>query len=180
MTNQKRMWILITALTCTNTSALADWCSNNSDDLDYVQSWYNDYYTAFENNEVTYNEFKLSGMDDPTCTSWDVYDSDGNPRYNAHCTDWDDESLAGDACAKKFVVNSSDYNSCWRVLTGRDECEGGSGGGAGSGESCGIYVAMNGDYYEQSADTCYVPSTEYFFTSQGHKYHFKSNCWWSS
>ena len=177
MKNRPIYLFLGTALGLYATPALADWCSNNSDELDYVQSWYNDFYASFQNDEITYDEFKRNGMSASTCTAWDSDDSDGNPRYNAHCMDWDSESLAGDACMQKFVANSSDYNSCWRVLTGRDECDG---GGAGSGESCGAYRALNGEYYAESADTCYVPSTKYFFTSQGHKYHFKSNCWWSS
>lgn len=180
------MWMLIAALTCTNTSARADWCSDNSNELELAQVWYDDYYAGFQSKTLTGNEYKQAGMTDPpVCSNWDYYDSDGYPGYNAICEEWDSDTLAIHACGQQFEVNSDDHNTCWRLLTDRSSCdteEGGSGGGggAGSGESCGVYTAMNGAKYYDSADTCYVPSTEYFYTTQGHKYHFKYNCAWSS
>ncbi len=90
--------------------------------------------------------------------------------YVVDCNENGDTYAAVANCGKYASASTACQNTICGYSDGGDE--GGSG--------CGVYTAMNGEYYEQSADTCYVPSTEYFFTSQGHKYHFKSNCWWSS
>ena len=164
MKNRPIYLFLGTALGVYATPALADWCSNNSDDLDYVQSWYNDYYAAFENKEITYNEFKINEFSDFTCLSWDAHDSDENPRYDAHCTEWDADALATDACAQKFTINSTDHNRCWSILTDRDSCDSGGDDEGGSGtEGC------PKDYYMSDEGLCnHCPPYEY--TDNGANY----------
>lgn len=172
MTNSKRLWILIAGLTYPGASAFAaDLTRDQCTMLERMYSCINAQYSNLTADELADGWRAVCDM----CLGTQY-----GTAYLDQCKEDRDSLTLVANCKLGGSYGSLSWCKNKLCPTSGGGDEGGSGGGAGSGESCGAYKTMNGEYYEESADTCYVPSTEYFFTSQGHKYHFKNNCWWSS